>query len=165
MTTTTAHSAQGAGTGPTRLANHTTPALLESTPEANTAIWTSRGRGDYSGHDITASVDSDKVQRIWVSIAEAEPLTPSDVRQLIAHLQHALTAVEGAPLDVDTYRARAIYPAGDGRVEAVVDETSDIDTIASFCNDHRDRGRTVSVETRHWHTLTEASGWRRNHDL
>ncbi|MEN4464473.1 hypothetical protein VXE65_20880 [Mycolicibacterium conceptionense] len=167
MTTTTAPSAQAAGAepGPTRPTKHTAPALLETTPDANTAIWTSHGHGDYNGHDITASIASDDTRRLWVSIAEADPLTPSDVRQLIAHLQYALTTLEGAPLNVDTYRAHATSPQRDGIIEAVVDETTDIDTITSFCSDHRDRGRTVSVETRHWQTLTEASGWHRNHDL
>ena len=133
MTTTTAPSAQAAGAepGPTRPTKHTAPALLETTPDANTAIWTSHGHGDYNGHDITASIASDDTRRLWVSIAEADPLTPSDVRQLIAHLQYALTTLEGAPLNVDTYRAHATSPQRDGIIEAVVDETTDIDTIIS----------------------------------
>lgn len=151
--------ATACGPAATQLTKHTAPALLEAAADANTAIWTSRGRGDYSGHDITAST-TDNDRSIWVSIAESEPLKPRAVRELIAHLQYALIVVEGGPLNVDTYRARATYPRQDGGTgNASVEETTDATTVINFCREHRDQGHDVHIETRHWYTLTEVSDW------
>lgn len=147
--------------GASRLAQRSAPALLEFALDANIAIWTSQGHGDYSGHDITAAaVDSGNARRIWVSIAESDPLTPSDVRDLIEHLRCALTVVEGGPLHVDTFRANATYPLEDGGTgRAVVDETSDNETIADFRSKHLAQGHAVRTETRHWQTLTKIGEW------
>lgn len=152
------------GLGALRLTTQTAPALLESALDANTAIWTSHGRGEYSGHDVTASTTGNHDRHAWVSIAESEPLTPHDIRALIMHLQSALSALEGAPLNIDTYRASATYSREDGSIgQSYIDETTDTGTVGTFCREHRRQGHNVSVETRHWRTLAQAGDWKHAH--
>lgn len=78
--------------------------------------------------------------------------------------QYALTVLEGAPLNIDTYRASATYARDDGSTgQSYVDETTDTDTVNTFCREHRHQDHHVNVETRHWRTLTEAGDWEHTH--
>jgi len=121
-------------------------------------------RGDQESLTVTVDLDSNY---------HDTGLSTTMGRQLAAAVQAACHAADGKPLGWIQYRAESAPPGptdparpgmwkvGDGHWEGLshLTETFDAATVDSFAASQRAAGRIVTVYTRTFQTLTQATEW------